>query len=146
MKLNPDCMRIILKYCVENIDYQELGLGQWHENSVTLNTLYNSKELKDFEKKEVMYSVMKLYEYQFITVSKIRPTNGQQYFDSCEITDVTVYGHDFYNSIQEDTIWNKTKNVVGQVGNHTLKFIEDTAQKIAVESAKQAVTITMMQK
>ena len=39
-----------------------------------------------------------------------------------------------------------TKNVVGQVGNHTLKFIEDTAQKIAVESAKQAVTITMMQK
>ena len=108
--------------------------------------LYNSDELKEFEKKEIMYSVMKLYEYRFITVSKIQPTNGQQYFDSCEITDVTVYGHDFYNSIQEDTIWNKTKNIVCQVGNHTLKFIEDTAQKIAVESAKQAVTITMMQK
>lgn len=89
---------------------------------------------------------MKLFEYSFITVSKIRPTDGQKYFDSCDITDVTVYGHDFYNSIQEDTIWNKTKNIVGQVGNHTLKFIEDTAQKIAVESAKQAVSITMMPK
>lgn len=146
MKLNPDCMRIILKYCIEHIDYKDIGLNQRHENSVTLTMLYNSDELKEFEKKEIMYSVMKLYEYRFITVSKIHPTNRQQYFDSCEITDVTVYGHDFYNSIQEDTIWNKTKNVVGQVGNHTLKFIKDTAQKIAIESAKQAVTITMMQK
>ena len=146
MKLNPDCMRIILKYCVEHIDYKDIGLNQWHENSVTLNVLYNSKELKNFEKKEIMYSVMKLYEYQFIAVSRIQPTDGQKYFDSCEIIDVTIYGHDFYNSIQEDTIWNKTKSVVAQVGNHTLKFIEDTAQKIAVESAKQAVSITMMQK
>lgn len=146
MKLNPDCMRIILKYCVENIDYKELNLNKWYESYITLNMLYNSEELKNFEKKEIMYSVMKLYEYQFITVSRIQPTDGQKYFDSCEITDVTIYGHDFYNSIQEDTIWNKTKSVVSQVGNHTLKFIEDTAQKIAVESAKQAVSITMMQK
>lgn len=145
MKLNPDCMRIILKYCVEHIDYKELNLNQWREKSVTLTMLYESDELKNFEKKEIMYSVMKLYEYKFIAVSSIQPINGK-YFDSCNITDVTIYGHDFYNSIQEDTIWNKTKNVVGQVGNHTLKFIEDTAQKIAVESAKQAVTITMMQK
>lgn len=146
MKLNPDCMRIILKYCVEHIDYQEINLNKWYEKSVTLALLYNSDELKNFEKKEIMYSVMKLYEYRFITVSKISPTDGHKYFDSCDITDVTVYGHDFYNSIQEDTIWNKTKSIIGQVGNHTLKFIEDTAQKIAVESAKQAVTITMMQK
>lgn len=146
MKLNPDCMRVILKYCVEHIDYKELDFNQWHESSVTLNMLYNSDELKDFEKKEIMYSVMKLYEYRFITVSKIYPTNGQKYFDSCDITDVTICGHDFYNSIKEDTIWNKTKSVVSQVGNHTLKFIEDTAQSIAVESAKQVVTIAMMQK
>lgn len=26
MKLNPDCMRIILKYCVEYIDYKDIGL------------------------------------------------------------------------------------------------------------------------
>ena len=31
MKLNPDCMRIILKYCVEHIDYKDIGLNQWHE-------------------------------------------------------------------------------------------------------------------
>ena len=128
MKLNPDCMRIILKYCVEHIDYKELNLNQWREKSVTLTMLYESDELKNFEKKEIMYSVIKLYEYKFIAVSSIQPINGK-YFDSCNITDVTIYGHDFYNSIQEDTIWNKTKNVVGQVGNHTLKFIEDTAQK-----------------
>lgn len=146
MKLNPDCIRAILKYCVEHIDYEDIGLNQWHEKSIMLTALYESNEVKDFEKKEIMYSVMKLYEYNFITISRIQPANGQKYFDNCEITDVTVYGHDFYNSIQEDTIWNKTKNVVTKVGNHTLKFIEDTAQQIAVESAKQAVSISMMQK
>lgn len=58
---------------------------------------------------------------------------------------MTIYGHNFYNSIQEDTIWNYTKHIVGKVGNHTLKFIEDTAQKVAVEMAKQAITVTMKQ-
>mgnify|MGYP004615281511 CR=1 FL=1 len=146
MKLNPDCMRVILKYCVEHIDYKDIGLNQWHENSVTLAMLYNNEELKRFEKKEIMYSVMKLYEYRFITVGRVQPMDGQKYFDSCDITDVTVTGHEFYNAIQEDTIWNKTKNIVGQVGNHTLKFIEDTAQKIAVESAKQVITLAVMKK
>lgn len=139
-------MRIILKYCVEHLDYEEISLEKWQEKSITLKKLYGNEELKCFEKKEIMYSVMKLYEYGFITVWHIQPTQGQSYFDNCDITDVTVTGHDFYNSILEDTIWNKTKNVVSQVGNHTLKFIEDTAQKIAVESAKQVVSITMMQK
>ena len=146
MKLNPDCMRIILKYCVENIDYKELELNQWHEKSVTLNMLYSCEELKNYEKKEIMYSVMKLYEYNYIVLSQILPNKGQKYIDSCDITDVTISGHNFYESIQEDNIWSKTKHIIGNVGNHTLKFIEDTAQKVASESAKQAITIMMTQK
>ena len=146
MKLNPDCMRIILKYCVENIDYKELDLNSWFEKSVSLDMLYNCEELKSFDKKEIMYSVMKLYEYRYIALSNISPEKGQKYFDRCDIIDVTIYGHDFYNAIQEDTIWNKTKNIVGKVGNHTLKFIEDTAQMVAVASAKQAVATIMTPK
>ena len=146
MKLNPDCMRTILKYCVENIDYEEIDLEQWYEKSITLNMLYKSEELKIFDKKDIMYSVMKLYEYGFISVSGIFPTQGQKYFDRCDITDITISGHDFYNSIQEDTIWNKTKGVVGKVGNHTLKFIEDTAQMVAIASAKQAIAAMMAQR
>lgn len=92
-----------------------------------------------------MYSVMKLCEYNYITLAKVYPNEGQKYIDSCTITDVTVCGHNFYESIQEDTIWNKTKHIIGDVGNHTLKFIEDTAQKVTIESAKQAITVIMTQ-
>lgn len=145
MKLNPDCMRIILKYCVENIDYKEVELNSWSEKTVTLQMLYENKIFEKFAKKDIMYSVMKLCEYNYITLAKINPNEGQKYIDSCIITDVTIYGHNFYESIQEDTIWNKTKHIIGNVGNHTLKFIEDTAQKIATESAKQAITVIMTQ-
>lgn len=146
MKINPDCMRAILKYCIEHIDYKEISFNKWAEKSVGLSSLYSNAEFQDFDKKEIMYSVMKLYEYNYITLSHVCPTGGNKYIDDCSITDVTIYGHNFYNSVAEDTIWNKTKRVVGQVGNHTLKFIEETAQIVASESAKQAVTIMMSQK
>lgn len=145
MKLNPDCMRIILKYCVENIDYKEVELNSWSEKTVTLQMLYENKIFEKFAKKDIMYSVMKLCEYNYITLARVCPNEGQKYIDSCTITDVTVCGHNFYESIQEDTIWNKTKHIIGDVGNHTLKFIEDTAQKVAIESAKQAITVIMTQ-
>jgi hypothetical protein len=146
MKLNPDCMRVVLKYCVENIDYQEINLGGWFEKTVTLQMLYEDKEFSKFMKKDIMYSVMKLCEYNYITLSQVYPNGGKKYIDNCIITDVTMHGHNFYESIQEDTIWNKTKHIIGSVGNHTLKFIEDTAQKVATESAKQAITIMITQK
>lgn len=142
MKLNPDCMRIILKFCVEHIDYKEIGMNSWFEKIVSLDMLYQCDELSKFDKKEIMYSVMKLYEYKYITLSDIYPGN-KQYFDKYTITDITIYGHNFYNSIQEDTIWNQTKKIISKVGNHTLKFIEETAQMVATESAKQAITVMM---
>jgi hypothetical protein len=89
---------------------------------------------------------MKLCEYNYITLSKVYPNEGQKYIDSCIIIDVTICGHNFYESVQEDTVWNKTKHIIGSVGNQTLKFIEYTAQMVATASAKQAITIMMTQK
>lgn len=43
MTINPDCMRMILKYCVNNIDYKEIDMGAWFEISVTLDMLYSSE-------------------------------------------------------------------------------------------------------
>ena len=89
-----------------------------------------------------MYSVMKLHEYNYLILKNITPQNTV-YIDSCYITDITIYGHNFHSSIQEENIWDKTKKIMGNAGNHTLKFVEETAQIIAVETAKQAVTVMM---
>lgn len=52
----------------------------------------------------------------------------------------------FLETIKPELIWNKTKSIISKVGVHTLNFIEDIAHDVAVESAKQAVTIAMTQK
>lgn len=81
----------------------------------------------------------------YIKLQNISPLN-KTYINNCIISDVTYLGHNFYNSIQDDTVWNKTKSIIAKAGNHTLKFVEDTAQMIAVASAKQAITVMMTQK
>lgn len=43
--------------------------------------------------------------------------------------------------IKESTVWEKTKTIVSKISNQTLGFIEAVAHDIAVESAKQAVSI-----
>lgn len=145
MNINIDCIRKIIKYCADNLDYHEGIDNTWGEDFVDLNMLYNANELEKFPKKDIMYSVLKLAEYRYIVISDVFPIN-KPYIEKCTICDITIYGHNFLESIQDDTIWNKTKNIIGRVGNHTLNFIEQTSQMIATESAKQAVTILMTQK
>lgn len=59
---------------------------------------------------------------------------------------MTHRGHQFYESIRPEPIWNKTKSIISKVGVHTLDFIEGVAHDVAVESAKQATAIMMTQK
>lgn len=145
MNMNIECVRKIICYCVRNIDYEEIGLNEWKEKCISLNMLYDTKDLKGFSKKDIMYSVMRLNEMEYIKLQNISPLN-KTYINNCIISDVTYLGHNFYNSIQDDTVWNKTKSIIAKAGNHTLKFVEDTAQMIAVASAKQAITVMMTQK
>lgn len=142
MNINIDCMRKVLEFCIENIDYEEINSNEWQEKYVDLNMLYDSKKLKKYKHKDIMHSVMKLHEIQFLKLKDILPTNTS-YINSCTITDVTMLGHNFYDSVKDDNVWNKTKNLVFAAGNHTINFIEETAQKVAVASVQQAVAVMM---
>lgn len=97
------------------------------------------------KKKDIAYSILKLLEINFIKASEVSPENAGV-IQKCEVYEVTYLGHKFYESIQSEHIWDKTKSVISKVGVHTLDFIEGVARDVAVESAKQAVTISMMQK
>lgn len=129
MQINIDCFKDVLQYCVDNIDYEE-DEDSWNTKCVSLNMLYESLK-PDYEKKDIMRSVLKLNECGFIKVLSQFP-NNKPYLERCSIEDVTFRGYQFIESVREPTIWEKTKAVASKVGNHTLGFIEDTAQKIAV--------------
>lgn len=62
---------------------------------------------------------------------------------SCSIEDVTFRGYQFIESVREPSIWEKTKSIVGKVGNHTLGFIENVAHDVAIEVAKEATMATI---
>lgn len=142
MNFNIDCFRDTLKFCIENIDYDEDG-ENWDVKCVNLNTLYDANELKKYPKKEIMLSVVQLNECGFIKVLSKFPEN-KPYLNRCSIEGITFNGYQFFELVREHSVWEKTKSIANKFGNHTLKFIEDIAHDIAVESAKQAVTMMMV--
>ncbi len=141
MRINIDCFKDVLQYCVDNIDYKEYG-GSWIVKCVSLDMMYESPEL-DYDKKDIMHSVLKLDECGFIKISTRFP-NNKPYLERCSIEDVTFRGYQFIESVREPSIWDKTKSIVGKVGNHTLDFIESVAHDVAVEAGKEAVAVAML--
>lgn len=131
MNLNIDCIRDVLIYCADKIDVEKELDGSWNVRYEDLHSLYQSELKNKYEEKEIMYAVSKLYECGFIIIQNRIPPKSI-YMEFCSIIDVTYQGHQFLNSIKEPTAWEKTKDIASKVGNYTLKFIEDTAQKIAV--------------
>lgn len=142
MKMNEDCIRDILKYLVENLAIT-IKDKKGGFNDISLLAVMNKFDDK-YSREDVWYSVYNLSQDRFIDTNDVRK-HSLDGFAFVEIYNVTHRGHQFYESIQPDTIWSKTKSVVSKVGVHTLSFIEDVAHEVAVESAKQAVTIMMTQ-
>lgn len=140
MNINIDCLKDVLQYCVDNIDYEEDG-DSWNTKCVNLYMMYDSPDLK-YDKKDIMRSVLKLDECGFIKVSTKFP-NNKPYLERCSIEDVTFRGYQFIESVREPTIWSRTKSIAAKVGNHTLGFIEGIAHDVAVEAGKEAIKVAM---
>lgn len=145
MKINEECIREILKYLVENLSLKLDGDLRFSYKDISVLQLIKQLEPVGYTKEDIAYSVNILSEQYYIEGRQLQDRIKVS-FAFQEIINVTYKGHKFYEAIKSDTTWNKTKGVIGKVGNHALDFIETTAQMVAVESAKQAVTIAMMSK
>lgn len=143
MRINIDCLRDVLLYCINNLDYIENGYI-WKCEVVELNDIYKSEDLQQYPKKDIMYSVLKLKESEYIKTSCEQPKEAT-YINDCVIMDVTMKGHQFAETIKEPTVWEKTKSIANKVGNHTLHFLENLAHDVAVEIAKQSISVMMRQ-
>lgn len=140
MQINENCIRDVLGCIINAIDYKRNIDKKMEVVSISLSKLYSDQKLsKTYEEKDIMYSVLKLLEIRFIKVSDIFPEN-KSVIERCTICEVTYAGHKFYETIQPESIWEKTKLVVNKVGNHTLNFIETVAHDVAVESAKEMIS------
>lgn len=135
MTLNEECVRDVLIYCKNNIDYRELQDGSFSLIPVTFKQLLASPLNQTYNSKDIMYTVMKLEEIGFIKISNRNP-KASPYINECLINEITYVGHKFIDATEPEPVWDKTKNIVGKVGNHTLEFVEGVAHDVAVEFAK----------
>lgn len=140
MKLNDECIRDIMKYLVDYLEWSIDSEGQIIYNGINAQMIANT--LEKYNVITICQSIHILAEQDFIRGDNLFDMK-YQYPGSITIKEITYLGHNFYNSIQDDTTWSKTKSVIGKIGNHSLHFMEKTAQLIAKEAAKQAVAITM---
>lgn len=123
MVLNPDCVRDVL-LCVESCGFGErMNLTRLHE------------KLPDYTEEDLWYTCIKLEEGGYLdlmTAKYLRmpmPSIKQ-------INDLTYSGHEFLNTIREDSNWGKVKGIAKKAGVFSLKTLGEIAQEVA----KAAVT------
>ena len=71
MRINIDCLRDVLMYCINYIDYTETGYI-WKKENVDLQDIYRSADLCKYQKKDIMYSILKLKEHKSINKEIIK--------------------------------------------------------------------------
>ena len=113
MKLNYDCVRDIMLYLEENLNFG----NPIRDTNINLN----------YDIKDIRYSLLKLHEINYLDGSVSKYMDGDY---SVITTDITFYGHKFIGEIQSDTIWDKTKSVSKDLGIQTINGITQIAGSV----------------
>ena len=134
MKLNPDCIRQVLLFLEKNIKITTDTMGKKKTTSVTLIMLYDAKKLEKFSHDDIWYTVLKLFEGEYISGTKF-PNNPEQ-LTRCSIKNITLIGHNLLDNIRDNKIWTKTKKGISELGGVSLNVISTVAGKMAAEYTK----------
>lgn len=137
MKFSNEAMRDVLMFLEEKVvhKYDEDTDQKGFTTYLIVEDDYFSKLFSKhkYSKDELSYTIEKMLEGGLLNYSG----NLNSYY---QITDMSFYSTQLLEKIRPESTWEKTKSIANKVGNHTLNFIEDTAQKIAVASATAFIT------
>jgi hypothetical protein len=112
MKLNHDCIRDILFTIEKNTDFETSMIYPGKENEYSL--------LSSYPQMEVLYHIKQCKLEGLVTKIKWY-VNG-----SCNINDLSPYGHKYLSDIRLDTNWNKIKAIAKNVGFKEIMKIAST--------------------
>lgn len=127
MILNIDCFKDTLSYIIEHQtlnDNQEL-------NKISLNELYNCKELEIYNKNDIYYALYNLTDIGYIDLPYNQLKNKRILFD---INNVTMTGHNFYYGSKNPERWQELKDNAMGIGMSTLEFVTKSIQENAITS------------
>jgi len=126
MKLNHDCIRDVLLYIIDNIQYTTVKHNQKRKMTiVSLKELQSYEWEQKYSVDDVEYSVYQLWKMQFI--SGDINSNSSGVLSMCFIKEVTPEGHTFADNIKDKKSWETAKEKALAVGGVSLQILAHCA-------------------
>lgn len=118
MKLNYDCVREVLLYIEENLQYGQI--------------LYSSDiELENYEYEDVQYTIDLLADSAYIKANKLQALGPT--LPSFHIYSLTMQGHELLDNIRDNSVWKKIKKKVSGLASVSLPIINSVGSAIIKE-------------
>ncbi len=118
MKLNHDCIRKLLLYLEENLEYN---------GKIVINSITDLKYSQD----ELIYSAEKLQEAGYIDLIETDPCGDD--LPLAIVTNITYSGHTFLDNIRDNVVWSKTKSITSKIASVSLNLLSDIASKVILQ-------------
>lgn len=114
MKLNQNCIRDLLLYLESNLSYK---------SDININTL----KLDNYSKEDLMYTADKLIEANYINAHICWNMESSHVII---VSSITYQGHQFLDSIRDDSIWKETKTKASKIASISLPILQELATSL----------------
>lgn len=116
MKLNHDCVRDLLLFIEENLEY-----GYYIQA--------NEVQIGNYSQQEILYAADKLLEAGYINATR------KEYLDNpgipqIRINSITWDGHQFLDNIRDNEVWKHTKGILSKFSSVSIGIINNVASQV----------------
>lgn len=140
MKLNKDCVRLLLMYIENHCVYETDKFGDKRMRTVNLCELKDAQELSGITEDDLKYTIVKLFEGNYIKGDMTLKDSGVN-FETVSITQLTLIGHDLLDNIRPENAWNKTKELLQKAGDFSLHIMSQLASEVMVAYTRSMINL-----
>lgn len=140
MKLDKDCIRLVLLYVEGHCVYKTNKFGDKTIHNVNLYELAHAEEFSGINEDDIRYTIVKLLEGGYIKGTLI-PKNSGLDFDIVNISQLTLRGHDLLDNIRPEPVWNKTKSILQKVGDFSISIMAQVAGETMAAYTKSMMNL-----
>lgn len=127
MKLNPDSIRAILIYIEENQQMRSPSVLNPLNSASIVAGILKIDDSSCGTEQELRYAIKQLSDSSMIYAKQVSPTAAPLSFI---VIDITPKGHEFLANIQNEDIWNKTKDKAKIIGSFSLRTLTTIASSV----------------
>lgn len=122
MRLKPECVRDVLLHLEENLSLNDF-------------ILTNNINLQEYSHEDIVYTVKKLMEANYINAQFHGYDNEINY----QISSITWDGHQFLDNIRDNNIWKNTKEILSNFSSTSINIMQKVATQILINLISKSI-------